>query len=566
VIVAGPATDPNGSLLRISRNGYHDRAHLVMRLAPKICSVRAATLALVGLLAAAALPGQQKPPQKPADPAKKFFKGAPVLRVAITLTAENRQMLRNRPREYVPATIVLDGDKSGWPKVGVKLKGAAGSFRKVDERPGFTINLGKFGGAERLHGLKRFHLNNGAQDGSCLSEWLGGEVFTAAGYPAPRVGHAIVTLDGELLGLYVLRESFDKRFLLRTVGKTNGSLYDGGFCQDIDRSLEKDSGDGPDDHSDLQRLLEACADLGPKSTAKLASAIDIDAFIDFMAIEAMLAHWDGYSESRNNFRLWCSQDLGKSQFFPHGMDQLFDRADASILKHPSAIVANAVQQHPQWRKRYRARLKALLPLFKSRTLNKKIKTRAGKVQKVLKRVDADLARKHDDAVRQLMSKVSSRYRHLQKQVREPEPEPLAFKKGRPIKLDDWNTAGETSDIELKKRSFAGTASLYIACTSRGQKERRGAYRVSALLATGKYRVTAMARCQGVEGLPGNKGGVRLLAGKTKGTPLLGDCKWTEVSCEFEVTKFRSNVELRLELRALDGKAWFKTNSLLLHRL
>ncbi|MFT4511787.1 MAG: hypothetical protein ACI89X_004336 [Planctomycetota bacterium] len=539
---------------------------MVMRRALTLHSVRASTLALVALLASVALPCQQRSPQRPTDPAKNFFKSAPVLRVAISLSPENRQTLRDRPREYVEAKLAIDGNKKAWPKVGVKLKGAAGSFRKIDERPGFTINLGKFGGTDRLHGLKRFHLNNGAQDRSCLSEWIGGEVFTAAGYPAPRVGHAIVTLDGDLLGLYVLRESFDKRFLLRTVGKTNGSLYDGGFCQDVDRSLDKDSGDGPDDHSDLHRLLDACSDLSPKSTAKLASAIDIDAFIDFMALEAMLAHWDGYSQNRNNFRLWCSKDLGKSQFFPHGMDQLFDRTDASILKHPSAIVANAVQKHPQWRKRYRARLKALLPLFKSRTLNKKIKTRAAKVQRVLKRIDNDLARKHDDAARSLMSKVSNRYRNLQKQVREPEPKPLAFKVGRPIKLDDWNTAGETSGIELKKRSFTGTASLYIGCKSRGQEERRGAYRGSVLLATGKYRVTAMARCQDVEALAGNKGGVRLMAGKTKGTPLLGDRKWTEVSCEFEVTTFRSNVELRLELRALDGKAWFKTSSLLLHRL
>jgi hypothetical protein len=57
-----------------------------------------------------------------------------------------------------------------------------------------------------------------------------------------------------------------------------------------------------------------------------------------------------------------------------------------------------------------------------------------------------------------------------------------------------------------------------------------------------------------------------MAGKKKGVPLFGDSKWTEVSCEFEVTEFRSNVELRLELRALNGKAWFKINSLLLHRL
>ena len=542
-----------------------------MRRAITSCLARSATATLAALLVASATPCQDSSApnsktQQPNDPAKKFFQSAPVLRITISLTPEHRQSLRDTPREYVEATIAIDGYKQDWPKVGVKLKGAAGSFREIDERPGFTINLGKFGSTERLHGLKRFHLNNGAQDRSCLSEWLGGEVFTAAGYPAPRVAHAIVTLDGDLLGLYVLRESFDKRFLLRTIGKTNGSLYDGGFCQDVDRNLEKDSGDGPDDHSDLRRLLNACMTLGPDHTTKLASALDIDAFIDFMALEAMLAHWDGYSQNRNNFRLWCSKELGKSMFFPHGMDQLFGRSDASILGHPSAIEANAVQQHPQWRKRYRARLKALLPLLKNRTLNNKIKARATRIQKALKRVDADLARKHDASVRSLMDKVSKRYRYLQKQVREPEPMPLAFKRGQPVKLDDWNTAGETRNIELKKRSFAGTSSLYIGCKSRGEEERRGAYRTTVLLSTGKYRLSAMARCSGVEALAGNKGGMRLMAGKTKGVRVLGDSKWTEVSCDFEVTDFRSNMELRLELRARDGKAWFKASSLLLHQL
>lgn len=529
--------------------------------------LRPFAIALACLALGASLYGQQqKQEPKPADPAKKFWQSGPVLRVAITLQPEHRQALRDRPRDYVPATIAIDGDKSGWPKVGIKLKGAAGSFRKIDDRPGFTVNLGKFGSTERLHGLKRFHLNNGVQDASRLSEWLGHLIFTAADYPAPRVGHAIVTLDGKLLGLYVLRESFDKRFLLRTIGKTNGSLYDGGFCQDIDRDLDKDSGDGPDDFEDLVRLRAACAGLTPGSTARLASAIDVDAFIDFMAIEAMLAHWDGYSQNRNNFRLWCSQELGKSQFFPHGMDQLFGRVDSSILKLPSAMVANAVQQHPKWRAKYRARLEDLLPLFQSRKLNKKIKARAKQLQKALKRIDRDLARQHDGAVSDLMRRVDARYRNLQKQVREPEPEPLAFPRGRPVKLDDWNAAGETGEIELKKRSFSGTSSFLIACKSRGDKERRGAYRTTALLRNGKYRMTATVRTQDVEDLADNRGGARIVVGKQTGRAVRGDQKWTELTCDFEITEFQENVEIRLELRARDGKAWFKISSLQLHRL
>ena len=508
---------------------------------------------------------QQPPPQDP-DPAKKFFASAPVIRVAITLDPAERQTLRDKPREYVPATMHLDGDKQGWAKVGVKLKGAAGSFREIDDRPGFTINLAKFGGKERLHGLKRFHLNNGVQDDSRLREWLGSEIFAAAGYPAPRVAHALVTLDGENLGMYVLREAFDSQFLQRTIGKQNGCLYDGGFCQDIDCDLEKDSGDGPDDHSDLVRLRDACAKIDPQHITKLASALDVDAFIDFMALEALVAHWDGYCQNRNNFRLWCSTELGQSRFLPHGMDQVFDRTDDSVLKHPAGIVASAVQQHPEWRKRYRERLQALLPLMKSSVLNKQLKARAAKLQREWQRQDDQAARGLDDAVRNLMGNVEARFRHLQKEVREPEPEPLTFKADQGLKLQDWNPAGETDNIELKKRSFAGSACLYIGCQSRGDDERRGAYRTTVLLSNGRYRMTAMVRHENIEALAGGDGGLRLMAGEASGAAQLGDAKWTDLSLEFDVKEFRRPIELRIELRARDGKAWLRSSSLLLYKL
>jgi hypothetical protein len=42
-----------------------------------------------------------------------------------------------------------------------------------------------------------------------------------------------------------------------------------------------------------------------------------------------------------------------------------------------------------------------------------------------------------------------------------------FKADQGYKLQDWNPAGETDNIELKKRSFGGSACLYIGCQSRG---------------------------------------------------------------------------------------------------
>ncbi len=500
------------------------------------------------------------------DPARKFFADGPVVEVAIELDPAERQNLRDRPRDYVRATLRIDGDEQGWPAVGVKLKGAAGSFRKVDERPGFTVNLGKFGGSERLHGLKRFHLNNGRQDDSRMSEWVGHEVFAAAGYPAPRVGHARVWLDGEDLGLYVLREGYDKQVLLRVFGDLEGSLYDGGFCMDIDRDLEKDAGTGPDDRSDLARLRRACLDPDRDGPDRLDALLDVDMFIDFMAIEAMLGHWDGYCQNRNNFRLWFSKEAGATCFLPHGMDQLYGDVDASVLEHPSAIVAKAVQQTPSWRKRYRARLKDLLPRFKPRPLITKIKARAAKLQKSMKALGADAVRAHENAVRDLTRRIDQRYRHLQKEVREPEPKPLAFRGERPVRLKEWRAAGETDHVALKKRSYGGTPALCVEATSAGSRERRGAYRTTVLLARGRYRLTAIARCEGVEPLGVDDGGVRLVVGDARGEALSGDQKWIELSCEFEVSDYRDSVELRLEMRARDGKVWFRANSMQLYRL
>src|SRR6185436_20169429 len=98
---------------------------------------------------------------------------------------------------------------------------------------------------------------------SYLCEWICADLCRDAGVPAPRVTHARVWLNGRDLGLYVLKEGFDKPFLVRHFGSAAGNLYDGGFCADLDSNLEKDSGNGPDDHSDLRALVAACREADP---------------------------------------------------------------------------------------------------------------------------------------------------------------------------------------------------------------------------------------------------------------------------------------------------------------
>jgi len=63
----------------------------------------------------------------------------------------------------------------------IVIGGSAGSFQGIDARPGFSINCSKYKGGDRFHGLKRFQLNNCAQDGTALNELVCGEIARAAG-------------------------------------------------------------------------------------------------------------------------------------------------------------------------------------------------------------------------------------------------------------------------------------------------------------------------------------------------------------------------------------------------
>jgi 5-methylcytosine-specific restriction endonuclease McrA len=175
----------------------------------------------------------------------------------------------------------------------------------VDDKPALALSFDKFAPGQRFHGLQKVYLNNSVQDPSYLSEKICREMFLAAGLPAPRAGHAVVHLNRRNLGLYVLLEGWDKRFLKQHFNDARGNLYDGGYGNEVTNRLDINSGDFPNDRSRLELLAQASEepDLG-KRLARMGEALDMDRFLTFVAMEIMLAHWDGYTMNRNNFRIF----------------------------------------------------------------------------------------------------------------------------------------------------------------------------------------------------------------------------------------------------------------------
>lgn len=243
-------------------------------------------------------------------------------RVEITLEPEAVQSLRDNPREYVRAT--LREGTNVFENVAIKLKGSRGSFRPVDDYPALTINMDKFHEGQSFHGLDKFHLNNSVQDPTLMDEMICSELFRSAGVPTARATQAHVKFNERDLGYYVLKEGYDKRFLKRNFKNNTGNLYDGGFLMDVDESLEKDSGSGASDWSDLTALTQAAnePDLA-KRKERLSEILDMDRFITFAALEMLTCDWDGYVQNRNNYRLYHDPTTHKFVFIPHGMDQMF---------------------------------------------------------------------------------------------------------------------------------------------------------------------------------------------------------------------------------------------------
>jgi len=293
------------------------------------------------------------------DPSDRLFSPGIMPRIAITIDAAGWRSLEGNPRDYVEATVEADGET--FERVGIHLKGAAGSFRHISSNPALTLKFNEFVPGQKFHGLRKLHLNNSVQDETYLNEIIASELFLAAGVPTTRATHARVTLNGRDLGLYVLKEAFDRRFLRRHFRDDSGNLYDGGFCQDIHEGLENDTHRDSRDRSDLRALRQAAetSDLEDR-WRRLAEVLDVERFLSFMALEVLLWDWDGYPMKPNNYRIYHDPESDRLVFFPHGMDQLFERPDGPILPHMGGLVARALVETPAGRARYLERLREIL--------------------------------------------------------------------------------------------------------------------------------------------------------------------------------------------------------------
>ena len=494
-----------------------------------------------------------------------FLTNAAVLRFKIEIAEADLESLRREPRKFVSATV-REGE-GVHTNVAVHLKGAAGSFRSIDDKAALTLSFGKFVPNQRFHGLQKIHLNNSVQDPSFSTEYICGAMFQAAGVPAPRVTHARVWVDGRDLGFYVLIEGFTRDFLGRYFDHTQGNLYDGGFLKDVTDTLDKESGGADKDESDLKRLASAAQEPDPsKRWERLGKTLDVTRFISFMAMEVLVWDWDGYVMNRNNYRIYHDPSVDKMVFIPHGMDQMFWEANGPIRPNFGGLVASAIIGTPEGERLYRQRLAELFrDVYRLERVTHLVDQLHLRNRPAVAEMGPGALNDYDLAVAQVRERIVQRWMGVKAQL-EAQPTLLKFSEGI-AKLTGWQERNEPATGRLDQPTHDGKPTLHI----RAAGNCTASWRTRVLLESGRYRLEGLARAAHVaplnDGQKGEGAGLRISGtDQLRANKLVGDSPWKRLEFEFEVAPSMNAIDLVCELRATQGEVWFDTDSLLLVRL
>ena len=485
-----------------------------------------------------------------------FFRGA-IPTIRFEMSDEDIEALRKDARRYVE--VRMSEGAQNFKGVAVKLKGASGSFKPIDERPAFTVNLDKFKGADRFHGMKKFHLNNANEDPSFLHQILCGEMARAAGVPAIRCTHAFVKLNDRDLGLYVLTESYTKDFLAPFFKDVSGDVYESGFIKDIDEDLSKDEGDRKDFRA-IERLLAASREENDAARwRKLSAILDVERFASFLAMEALLGVGDGYDFGKNNYRIYHDPVTKLLSFIPHGMDEPLAEPDFPIQREPGSIVGRAFVGCTEGRALYRERVATLYEkVLARRDWPARAAEISAKVLAAVQTHDAQFAMELAPRMEKARLLVAERVKQIAEQLNDL-PEPLIFDKTGAARLTKgWGTKNEDG-AKLERITSDGHPCLRIAA----EGDTQASWRAGAALAPGRYRFEARMKTLGVDGAGA---GLRISGKDPTSEWAHGDSDWRAVNYEFDVSEDSSEVVLVAELRGRKGEARFALDSLRLMRL
>ena len=486
--------------------------------------------------------------------AQRFFESTNLTLFQVELDEVAVGQLESRPKTYVSGRVRVAGEV--LEEVGIRLKGS-GTFQPIYEHPSLTLKFNWRKPHQRFSGLTKLFLENSGQDASRLCKLVANGAFADGGIAAPRITQARVQLNGRELGACVVAEAIDKDFLKHHFGNADGNMYEA-FFRDISSGLKQDNGERGD-QSDLREL---CAAATRRDLAALGRFLNTEQFLNFLAIEMILANWDGYAFHQNNYRVYHDPSSGRMSFVPHDLDNTFSESGMSLMPPRNGILTAALVQSPEQRKDFRERIARLLPVvLDPERIQRRVRDSKARLSQL---PEADTSVLERQAA--LMDRrVRERWQHIKDELAGVHPATPAFDESGVARLTNWSAKSDWNNAAVKS---LGEDEKPTLCIETAGGYCFGSWRLPVWLAAGRYRLEGQAKTRGVAGLPSQTGsgaGVRVLGGR-RGGGLQDSSGWAPVRFTFTVQEDWEWVELIAELRAFSGTAWFDPETLKLVRV
>ena len=323
-------------------------------------------------------------------------------------------------------------------------------------------------------------------------------------------------------------------------------------------------------------------------------AVRHDRFVSLQALDVLMWNWDGYAMNRNNYRMFHDLAEDRVVFLPHGVDQMFWKADGPIMTGRSGLVAKSLLETAEGRRVYLERFTELRTnVFEVRALSNRVAALNTRLAPALKKQGLWAAGQQKVAAEQFTQRLTARARDVDAQlasVRNFTPLPL----GVAAPLTNW-----TARTELGQLGFSTTTNAPFALRVLvGDRPSLGVWTTTLWLEEGRYRLEGRVKTLGVvgDGREDSGAGFRVWSSRkvTRGSSwnwfpynnsrderyggvlpvftnapqqrLSGDTAWTTVTHEFELRQPLADLQIQCALQAAAGAAWFDLSSLQIRRV
>jgi spore coat protein CotH len=262
--------------------------------------------------------------------------------VDVGLSEAALESLRMDPYTWVEGTFSYSGVT--FDPVGVRLKGE-NSFLPVDEKPSLKIDFNRYAD-HKFVGLKGLTFNNMSGDWTMMHERVSYRMYRSFGVPAARCNHAQLSINGGSRGLYASVEDVDDDMISRWFDPSGSmfEIWDVDFTRDYVPDFQLEF--GPEVGREwIAQTAVAMEKPAPMAIAAAEDWMDIDQFVSYYAVSALVGQFDSYpySSPGDDAHVYVDPGTGVLHWLPHGLDETFSSSGQSITTVNGVVAVRCLE-------------------------------------------------------------------------------------------------------------------------------------------------------------------------------------------------------------------------------